>query len=71
MAISAKGVVIVSTNPNTLAARYGFQQGDIVRSVNGTEIHSVGELVHALNAAGGHWSLIVDRGGQRLTLNVD
>jgi serine protease Do len=71
IATSAKGVVIVSTNPDTLASRYGFQQGDIVRSVNGAEIHSVGELVHALNAAAGHWDLIVERGGQRLTLNVD
>jgi Do/DeqQ family serine protease len=71
MTISAKGVVVISATPNTLASRYGFQQGDIVRSVNGTEIHSVGELVHALNAAGSHWDLIVERGGQRLTLNVD
>jgi S1-C subfamily serine protease len=63
--------VIVSTSPGTFAARYGFQQGDIVRSLNGTEIHSVSELVHALNASGGHWSLIVERGGQKLTLNVD
>jgi serine protease Do len=70
MATSAKGVVVTSTNPNTLAARYGFQQGDIVRSVNGTEVHSVSELTRALNAAGGHWDLIVERGGQRLTLNV-
>jgi S1-C subfamily serine protease len=71
MALTAKGVVIVSTSPGTFAARYGFQQGDIVRSLNGTEIHSVSELVHALNASGGHWSLIVERGGQKLTLNVD
>ncbi len=71
MAFSAKGVVVVSTSTNSLAGNYGFQAGDIVRSVNGVEIHSVGELIHALNAAGGHWDLVVDRGGQRLTLNVD
>ena len=71
MAFSAKGVVVVSTSTNSLAGNYGFQAGDIVRTVNGVEIHSVGELIHALNAAGGHWDLVVDRGGQRLTLNVD
>ena len=71
MAFSAKGVVVVSTSANSLAGNYGFQAGDIVRTVNGVEIHSVGELIHALNAAGGHWDLVVDRGGQRLTLNVD
>jgi Do/DeqQ family serine protease len=69
--LTEHGVVIVSTNPGTPAGQYGFQQGDIVRSVNGAEIHSVGELVRALNDAGGHWGLVVDRGGQRLTLNVD
>ena len=70
MAISARGVVVVSTAANTPASSYGFQAGDVVRSVNGAEIHSVGELVRALNAAGGHWDMIVERGGQRLTLNV-
>jgi serine protease Do len=68
---SAKGVVVVSTAANTPSGSYGFQAGDIVRSLNGAEIHSVGELVRALNAAGGHWDMVVERGGQRLTLNVD
>jgi len=67
----SKGVVIVSTNSGSAAGQYGFQPGDIVRSLNGAEIHSVAELVHGLNAAAGHWSLVVERGGQRLTLNVE
>ena len=71
IALTAKGVVVVSTNPNTFAAHYGFQQGDIVRSVNGQEIHSVGELMHALSTAGGHWELVVERGNQKLTLNLE
>jgi serine protease Do len=71
IALTARGVVVVSTNPGTFAARYGFQQGDVIRSINGSEIHSVGELMHALNAAGGHWEMIVERGNQRLTLNVE
>ncbi len=71
LGFSARGVVIVSTNPNSPAGQYGFQRGDIVRSVNGVQMHSVGELARALNASGGHWNLVVDRGGQRLTLNVD
>jgi S1-C subfamily serine protease len=71
MAFSVRGVVIVSTTANTPSGTYGFQAGDIVRSLNGAEIHSVGELAHALAAANGHWGLVVERGGQRLTLNVD
>jgi Do/DeqQ family serine protease len=67
--VLAKGVVILSTTAGTPSANYGFQPGDIVRGVNGVEIRQVGELVAALNSANA-WSLVVERGGQRLTLNV-
>ncbi|HTT82514.1 MAG TPA: Do family serine endopeptidase [Rhizomicrobium sp.] len=67
---SAHGVVIVSTSENTPSGSYGFQPGDIVRSINGAEIHTVGELQRALTNAGGHWDMVVDRGDQRLTLSV-
>ena len=67
---SARGVVIVSTNANSPSGSYGFQPGDIVRSINGTEIHSVGELEHALESANGHWDMVVSRGKERLSLSV-
>ncbi|HEY3638033.1 MAG TPA: Do family serine endopeptidase [Rhizomicrobium sp.] len=67
---SAHGVVVVSANANSFSGSYGFQAGDIVRAINGTEIHSVNELQHALANAGGHWDMVVDRGDQRLTLSV-
>ena len=67
---SARGVVIVSTSGNSPSGSYGFQPGDIVRSINGAEIHSVGELEHALAGAEGHWDMVVDRGNQHLTLSV-
>ncbi|HWU24865.1 MAG TPA: PDZ domain-containing protein, partial [Rhizomicrobium sp.] len=70
MSLSAKGVVVVSTNANTPSGNY-FQAGDIVRSVNGAEVRSVAELVRALNGASGHWDLLVERGGQRVTMNFD
>ena len=63
-------MAVVSTTPGTLAASYGFQAGDIVRSVNGQEPHNVGELVRALNATT-RWELVVERGNQKLTLNVE
>jgi S1-C subfamily serine protease len=71
MDLMAKGVVIRAVSANTPAAGYGFQPGDIVRSVNGQAMTSVGQLKHALDAAGGHWELVVDRGGQRMNLRVD
>ncbi|HEY0301382.1 MAG TPA: Do family serine endopeptidase, partial [Rhizomicrobium sp.] len=65
----AKGVVIVSVSPGTPSGGYGFQPGDVVRGVNGVAITSVGQLLQALGAANA-WSMVIDRGGQRLTLNV-
>jgi serine protease Do len=71
MDLMAKGVVVRSVAANTPAAGYGFQPGDIVRSLNGQAMTSVGQLKHALDAAGGHWDLVIDRGGQRMNLRVD
>jgi len=68
---SATGVVITGIAPGTPAAGYGFHPGDIVRGLNGKEIHSVAELTGALAASQGHWQLVVDRGGSRLSLSVD
>jgi len=71
MDLFAKGVVIRSIDPNTYAGRYGLQPGDVVRSVNGQAVGAVGQLQRLLNGAGGHWDLVFDRAGQRLSLTVD
>jgi len=68
--VMSKGVAIVSVNSSGIAANYGFQPGDIVRNVNGTNVNRVGELVHLLNA-GNHWDMVVEREGRKLTLSVD
>jgi len=70
MPLMAKGVAIVAVTAGTPSGSYGFQQGDVVRGVNGAAITSVADLQHAL-ASANHWDLVVDRGGQRLTLSVD
>jgi len=66
----AKGVVVTGTTPNTPSSGYGFQAGDIVLGVNGQQIGSVKQLESALNAAGGQWDLVIDRGGSRMRLSV-
>jgi serine protease Do len=68
--LMAKGVVIVSVSANTPSGGYGFQPGDIVRGVNGQAISGTDELQRALSSTN-HWDLVVDRGGQLLTLSVD
>jgi len=70
MPLMAKGVAIVAVTAGTPSGSYGFQQGDVVRGVNGAAISSVADLQRAL-ASANHWDLVVDRGGQRLTLSVD
>jgi serine protease Do len=70
MPLLSKGVAIVSVSAGTPSGGYGFQPGDIVRGVNGVEMRSVEQLQRAL-AGTTHWDLVIDRGGQRLTLNVD
>ena len=68
--LMAKGVVIVSVSEGTPSGGYGFQPGDIVRGVNGQAINGTEDLQRALTSTN-HWDLVVDRGGQRLTLSVD
>jgi serine protease Do len=69
MDVMAKGVAIISVNPNGIAANYGFQPGDIVRNINGVNINRVGELVRALNSTN-QWDMVIERGGRKLTLSV-
>jgi len=71
MGLMAKGVVVVSVSDGTPSGSYGFQPGDIVKSVNGVAITRSGQLQKALEAGNGHWDLVVDRGGQRLALSVN
>ena len=66
----ARGVAILSVDPNSYSGNYGFQPGDIVRSVNGASINRVGDLTRALGGTS-HWDLVIERGDRRLTLSVD
>ena len=65
----AKGVVVISVNPGTPAARFGFRQGDVVRQINGQRITSVAGLKAALASQQG-WAMAIQRGNQTLTLSV-
>src|SRR5262249_21737798 len=67
--LMAHGVVVLAPG-DSIAARQGFQSGDIVRSINGEEIHSVSDLNRALANAGGQWDMVVDRGGQQIHVSL-
>ena len=57
---------VLVTKANGVAARAGFQPGDLVRSINGRAVASVGELAAAM-AAAQHWRIAIERGGQEVT----
>ncbi|HAX91873.1 MAG TPA: serine protease [Rhodospirillaceae bacterium] len=61
------GVVIVSANPNGLAAEYGLQAGDVITEASQKEIKTSKELADITNAAkdsGKPILLLVDRKGE-------
>ncbi len=62
----AKGVLITAIKGG-VAAQY-FQPGDIIRQVNGRQIHAVSELKAAL-ADMHRWSVVIERQGQRIEGN--
>jgi len=69
MDVMARGVAIIAVSSTGIAANYGFQPGDIVRSINGAAIGRTGDLVRALNGTN-QWDMVIERGGRRLTLSV-
>ena len=68
--VMAKGVAVLSGGNTGFAARYGFQPGDIIRSINGASVGRVGDLVRLLNGTNS-WDMVIERGGRRLSLSVD
>ena len=70
MDVMAKGVAIVAVGANGFAARYGFQPGDIIRSINGAPITRTGELVRVLNGTN-HWDMVIERAGRKFALSIE
>ena len=61
LGLEEKGVIILTVDKRARAARVGLRPGDIVLSINGTEIKSVAELVALLNKPSEQWSLVIRR----------
>jgi Do/DeqQ family serine protease len=70
MGLNDDGVVILSVRPGSVAARLGFQRGDIVVNINDKVIASVRDLEAAARDRQRIWSLAIKRGEQVLTLQV-
>jgi len=64
------GVVILSVRGNSVAARLGFQPGDVIVTVQQEKISDVGTLGGALQGRQRVWVVDVMRGGKTLQLRV-
>ena len=61
-----KGVVVIDTPRNSLAARYGVRPGDVIAVINGTEITTVAGLEQVLADGARTWRFDLIRNGQRI-----
>ena len=64
------GVVVLSVQPNSTAARLGFRTGDIIVQVNGGKIDTVSALDGAVKDRQRLWQLVLKRGPQTMQIQV-
>nr|WP_313791148.1 Do family serine endopeptidase [Oryzibacter oryziterrae] len=62
------GVVILSVDPRSAAARIGLSRGDIILTVNGSEVTGTAMLNDLLNADPLFWRVSIDRDGRILRM---
>jgi serine protease Do len=66
---SEQGLVVADASG--LAARAGVQAGDVILAVNNQPVKSVEQLRHAVDQAGKHVALLVQREDARLYVPID
>ncbi len=67
---AAKGVVIVDIANGSPAQRLGFQKGDLVVSVNNTQIAKTGDLDRVAGQPSRVWRITILRGGQQMSVEL-
>ena len=68
--LNAPEGVLVTNAGRGLAARVGVRAGDLITTVNGQEVRTVGDLQAALERGGAGWRIGVNRGGQEAVLTL-
>ena len=69
MDVTAKGVVVTGVAASSQAARFGFQKGDIIRTINGETTLSVERLRRSLDE-NDQWRIAIQRGNRMMQLGV-
>jgi Do/DeqQ family serine protease len=67
---TSEGVIVADVGAGTPAADFGVQKGDVILSVNGTEIHATEDLVEATGKRARSWDLMIARGGQTIHTRI-
>ncbi len=66
LVLSQTGIVVI--DPGSLGARAGLRPGDVLSSINDTEIEQPGDVVEALTDPGRRVQMNVQRGGRAVSL---
>ncbi len=68
-----KGFTLTKIRPNSAYEKMGLQDGDIVKSINSIELSGMAQAVQTLNQMRNEnmLTLVIERAGQTLNLNVD
>lgn len=70
LGLDDEGVVIVSVRPGSIAARLGFQRGDVIVSVGNATITTLEELDDVVRRPTRVWAVEIKRGNQILQLRL-
>jgi len=65
-----RGVIISDVKEGMAAANLGLQAGDLIISINGQKITDVNEALAAVRSEALRWRMVIQRGGEKLTLVV-
>jgi serine protease Do len=69
---ATEGLAVTDVDPDGAAAAAGIQEGDVIRQVNGKNVHTAAELRQAASAGSGRPHLfLVQRGEQSFFATVD
>jgi Do/DeqQ family serine protease len=65
--ISGDGVAVTDLDAGSIAARVGFQKGDVILAVNGEKVNATRDLERLARTGPSVWEITINRGGQILT----
>jgi serine protease Do len=66
----AQGVIVLSIEPNSPSARYGFRDGDVILEIEGRSMGFVKDLKKFIRQPYNGWRLKLRRGGRQLNVRI-